>query len=100
MNERCTAFKQRICINLGFGDFDIFSEISNEIERFCVCCGLLLGKVVRIGFCHCEYIYKECQSNELVETKCGRVKGYEEGQIPNGKNQVSISVFDFHANES
>lgn len=85
MNSECCAYRQRICINLGLGEFDVNSEISEEIGRFCVCCNSLLGKVTKFGFCHCAFKYLESGTG-------GKTKDYVEGVMP-GNSLALVKLY-------
>ena len=92
MNISCMAYRQRICINLGLGEFDIMNEISQEIERVCVCCEGVLGKTMKYGFCHCAFKYWEESSEGEKREVCGKTKDFVEGAIPLGSTSVIVTV--------
>ena len=92
MNIGCVAYRQRICINLGLGEFDVKSEISQENDRYCVCCQELLGKVSKIGFCHCKYSYTEILTHGDTREVCKNTKDYVEGIIPSTGEQFIVNL--------
>lgn len=77
MNPNCAAYKQRICLNLGLGEFDLAGELSVENERECLNCGVVLGRISKIGFCHCIVSVSESG----CEVKRMEVKDYMEYQL-------------------
>ena len=79
MNPDCVAYKQRICLNLGFGEFDLLSELSSDNQRECVCCFAALSNISKIGFCHCQVTVNELDCN--LEKKI-KVEDYIEYPLP------------------
>ena len=53
MNCDCAAYKQRISINLGLGEFNLSSEVSLDNLRNCPACESALGRVSKVGYAHC-----------------------------------------------
>ena len=96
INVSCMAYRQRICINLGTGEFDIMNEISQDIERYCVCCTGLLGKTVKYGFCHCAFKYLEENSEGDSREVCGKTKDFVEGAISLGSSSVIVTVISLY----
>ena len=79
MNPDCVAYKQRICLNLGFGEFDLQFELSHDNQRECVCCFSTLSNINKIGFCHCQVSVNEVAC--CLEKKI-RVEDYVDYPLP------------------
>lgn len=88
MNSSCAAYKQRICLNLGLGEFDLTAELGSEHERECLNCGSVLGKISKIGFCHCIATVWESETEE----KRIEVKDYIEYSLPREKLSFKVKT--------
>ena len=93
MNFDCTAYKQRICINLGFGEFFLDSEISSDNQRDCSLCSSMLGKVNKVGYAHCIVSYNSSSVEDTVKLVQRAVKGYYEENIQVLPSSVRVSKF-------
>ena len=89
MNPDCVAYKQRICLNLGMGEFDMQFELSSENLRECICCNAQLAKVSKIGFCHCEATITESDCN--CEKKI-KVEDYVDYPLPADLPRFKVKV--------
>lgn len=94
MNEGCEAYKQRICINLGVGEFDINAELSGDNERKCECCDSLLGKVCKVGFAHCIVRYEVVLADGTCREIRDVVKNYIENNSKNWPSVVKVDKFN------
>lgn len=95
MNIECVANKQRICINLGIGEFDLYLETSEENERECVCCREKLGKVSRIGVCHCQYRYNHAIEDGSLNEESGKTIDYIEIPFTRGNDSVILKTIKY-----
>jgi hypothetical protein len=93
MNSGCEAYKQRICINLGMGEFDVNSEISQDNQRFCECCDMPLGSVCKVGFAHCVASYFVELSDGKMKEVVERVRGYCENNLKNWSSVVRVTAY-------
>ncbi|OMJ69890.1 hypothetical protein SteCoe_32260 [Stentor coeruleus] len=99
MNKNCVAYKQRICLSLGLGTFDIVNEMSGDNERYCICCKEVLGKAVKFGYCHCEIRGNETGNNGSMLEMVERTKDYIEGVLPlNAENYLVTLTELFKSN--
>jgi len=88
MNPDCAAYKQRICLNLGVGEFDMAGELSVENERECLNCGDVLSRISKIGFCHCVASVWEVGCEE----KRMEVKDYMEYQLIGERMSLKVKT--------
>lgn len=93
MNLSCEAYKQRICVNLGIGEFDINAEISSDNQRNCESCDSVLGKVCKVGFAHCIVSYTVNVSGNNREV-LQKIKTYSEDNCKIWPNVVKVSKFN------
>lgn len=57
-NDRCVAFKQRVSIPMGLGDFNVLAEMSVVSKHHCPMCELPIGRISSCGFIYCSYRIK------------------------------------------
>jgi hypothetical protein len=93
MNMSCQAYKQRICINLGLGEFNIESEISPDNVRTCEVCESTLGNVCKISFVHCLVSYEMKCEDDNVRDVAIKVKNCLEDNCKTWQNIVKVSKF-------
>ena len=93
MNFDCSAYKQRICFNLGMGEFNINSEISQDNQRNCVVCDSILGKICRIGYAHCIIAYQITLPDGTIRDVADRIKTYTESRFKTIPNMIKISKY-------
>jgi len=93
MNLDCKAYKQRICINLGLGEFNINSEVSQDCCRECMLCGSCLGSVCKVSFVHCVVSYTVTNEDRGSRDVLVRVKNSLEDACKNWQCNVKISKF-------
>jgi len=77
-NDRCVAFKQRVSVTLGMGEFNVLLEISQASRHNCPICEQAISRISSCGFIHCIYrIVGRCSDDTLREYE--EMKGaYEE----------------------
>jgi hypothetical protein len=85
MNPDCMAYKQRICLNLGLGQFEMQTELCDENERECVCCSSKLSRISRIGFCHCQATIED-----ISEEKVMKIADYADYPLPNDLRKFKV----------
>ncbi|OMJ79647.1 hypothetical protein SteCoe_20265 [Stentor coeruleus] len=90
LNINCSAFKQRIIINIGLGEFDINAEISQDNEKQCGCCGAVLGKVCKVGYAHCVVSYTAILSDGNSKEVINKIKMYSEENMNSLPGYVNI----------
>lgn len=78
MNAECVAYKQRVCINLGIAEFDLYLETDEENERKCICCMENIGKISRVGVCHCQFSYNITMEDGYFKEESGKTMYYLE----------------------
>lgn len=93
MNIDCQAYKQRICVNLGLGEFNINSEVSQDCCRECVSCGSYLGSVCKVSFVHCIVSYSAKSDERGPRDVVVRVKNSLEDTCKNWTSNVKITKF-------
>lgn len=93
MNIDCKAYKQRICVNLGLGEFNINSEVTQDCCRECVSCGGCLGSVCKVSFVHCIVSYSVRVDERGTRDVVVRVKNSLEDSCKNWQSNVKISKF-------
>jgi hypothetical protein len=52
-NDRCVAFKQRVSITLGMGEFNVLLEISEASRHHCPICEQAISRISSCGFINC-----------------------------------------------
>ena len=93
MNLTCQAYKQRICVNLGLGEFNIDSETSPDNTRECEVCGEGLGNICKITFVHCQVSYSmKCEDDNIRDISI-KVKNCLEDNCKTWQNIVKVSQF-------
>ncbi|OMJ86775.1 hypothetical protein SteCoe_11629 [Stentor coeruleus] len=92
MNNNCVAYKQRVSLSLGLGDFDIVNEMSCENYHSCTCCNSLLSKAIKFGYCHCQVSYCEFQSDGIPVEVVNSTKDFLEGVLPVGLESFVVKL--------
>ena len=57
-NSKCSAYKQHVCINRGYGEFDIKAEQDPFKSHLCKVCKRKVEVVVKYGFVDCIVNYR------------------------------------------
>lgn len=72
-NDRCLAFKQRVSIPMGLGEFNVLMEMTEVSKHFCPMCELPIGRISSCGFIYCSYriigVLNDNSYREQEETK-------------------------------
>lgn len=93
MNSNCVAYKQRISISLGFGEFNLQCELSSDNQRHCPACDSPLGKVSKLGYAHCKIAYNVVLPDGTTGKVFDKIVNYSEVDIKNLPNIVIVSEF-------
>lgn len=91
MNSDCQAYRQRVCIEKGFGQFDISHEFGNLQD--CPSCGATVSTVVSMGVAWCKYSAEFL--NEKNNTEKEIIEKYFE--FPKDWNLVCIEVTQLYS---
>lgn len=54
-SDRCTAYKQRVSVVVGYGDFNMNLELVELHKYVCPVCSTPLNKVKQFGFANCSF---------------------------------------------
>jgi hypothetical protein len=93
MNCGCMAYRQRICINLGLGEFDLQGIVSCDNERNCPFCNNALGNIGRIGYAHCIVTYETQNSAGCCRNIIEKTSGYAEYKPRNSPSHITVSKY-------
>ena len=93
MNCNCTAYKQRISINLGIGEFNLNSEASLDNLRNCPVCEAALGRVSKVGYAHCCVSYTITVADGSARQVSDKIVNYVECDSKTLPTTVTVVKF-------
>jgi hypothetical protein len=97
-NDRCMAFKQRVSIVLGYGEFNMVQEMTQLQKHVCPVCQVAMSRLHHFGFVNCTYKANGVLMDNTLKDMESSVHCYEEfmqGQKLNWK-ELRIQVKPKH----
>lgn len=101
-NDRCMAFKQRVSIVLGYGEFNMVHEMTQLQKHVCPVCQVAMSRLHHFGFVNCTYKVNGVLMDNTVKEIDSTVYCYEEfmqGQKLNWK-ELRIHVKPKHNSQT